>query len=80
MGYGFIQFKQKSSADFCLKNMQQTQLDGKSLELKRSDRVLKNRETGNRKIDKTVEQIGTKILVRNVPFQANRNEIMQLFQ
>lgn len=80
MGYGFIQFKHKSSADNCIKNMQQMQLDGKSLELKRSDRILKNEEKTSRKVNKTADQTGTKILVRNIPFQANKNEIMQLFQ
>lgn len=41
MGYGFVQYIHKKSADTALKNLQQSQLDGKSLELKRSDRASK---------------------------------------
>lgn len=41
MGYGFVQYIHKKSADAALKKLQQSQLDGKSLELKRSDRASK---------------------------------------
>lgn len=37
MGYGFVQYIHKESADAALKDLQQSTLDGKSLELKRSD-------------------------------------------
>lgn len=40
LGYGFIQFKQKSSAENALKTMQITMIDGNTVELKRSDRTL----------------------------------------
>lgn len=40
MGYGFVQFMFKASADKALKTLQLSQLDGKSLELKRSERTL----------------------------------------
>lgn len=40
LGYGFIQFKQKSSAENALKTMQTTMIDGNTVELKRSDRTL----------------------------------------
>lgn len=41
LGYGFIQFKKNSTAEYALKNMQFTTIDGNQVELKRSDRVLK---------------------------------------
>jgi RNA recognition motif-containing protein len=41
MGYGFVRFLYKSSADKALKTLQQSVLDGKSLELKRSERTLR---------------------------------------
>lgn len=41
MGYGFVRFIKKQDADKALKTLQQTILDGKSLELKRSERILK---------------------------------------
>lgn len=40
MGYGFIRFMLKASADKALKTLQQSVLDEKSLELKRSERTL----------------------------------------
>ena len=40
LGYGFIQFKKSSTAEYALKNMQFTTIDGNQVELKRSDRIL----------------------------------------
>lgn len=40
MGYGFVQFMYKSGIDKALKMLQQSELNGKSLELKRSERTL----------------------------------------
>lgn len=40
LGYGFIQFKQKSTLEKALKQMQTTEIDGNTVELKRSDRTL----------------------------------------
>lgn len=38
MGYGFVQFYTKLQANEALKILQNSNLDGKTLELKRSDR------------------------------------------
>jgi len=40
MGYGFIRYKRKADADHALKSLQMSVLDGKSLELKQSERTL----------------------------------------
>lgn len=40
MGYGFVQYMYKSGIDKALKTLQQSTLDGKSIELKRSERTL----------------------------------------
>jgi len=40
MGYGFVRYKRKHDADRALKTLQMSVLDGKSLELKRSERTL----------------------------------------
>ncbi|XP_055533590.1 probable RNA-binding protein 19 [Wyeomyia smithii] len=77
-GYGFIQFQLRRSADTALKIMPTLQLDGRKVELSRSDRTLHTDGAG-RKETKVKKQTGTKILVRNVPFQANAKEIRQLF-
>ncbi|XP_047110139.1 probable RNA-binding protein 19 [Schistocerca piceifrons] len=80
MGYGFIQFKHKESADKALKTLQHSVIDGHSIELKRSNRTLKNEVVTARKKTKIGKQTGTKILVRNVPFQATKKEIFDLFK
>lgn len=41
MGYGFVRFMLKKSADKALKSLQQSTLDGKTLELKRSEQTLR---------------------------------------
>lgn len=79
MGYGFVQFYLKKHADEALKTLQQSTLDGKSLELKRSERTTKTDPQTSRKTVKLTKQTGSKILVRNVPFQANKKEIYELF-
>jgi multiple RNA-binding domain-containing protein 1 len=40
MGYGFVRYKLKIDAERALKELQMRSLDGKSLELKRSERTL----------------------------------------
>lgn len=79
LGYGFVRFKTKYAADKALKSLQQTVLDGKSLELKRSQRTSVEEARVEKKSQKKTKQTGTKILVRNVPFQATKKEIQELF-
>ncbi|XP_052564586.1 probable RNA-binding protein 19 [Culex pipiens pallens] len=79
-GYGFVQFKLRKSADTALKNMQSVRIDGRQVELSRSDRTLNTDAAGGRKATKVKKQTGTKILVRNVPFQANVKELRDLFK
>lgn len=40
MGYGFVRYKWKADAERALKTLQMTVLQGKTLELKRSERTL----------------------------------------
>ncbi|SPP86732.1 probable RNA-binding protein 19 [Drosophila guanche] len=82
LGYGFIQFKKASVADHALKNLQLTHIDGNPVELKRSDRVLKNQneDASRRGQSAQKKQTGTKILVRNIPFQAQYREVREVFK
>ncbi|KAJ0176548.1 hypothetical protein K1T71_007727 [Dendrolimus kikuchii] len=80
MGYGFVQFYKNSHATEALKFLQSSTLDGKTLELKRSQRGNTNEVKTARKTSKDTGQEGTKILVRNVPFQANKNELSEIFR
>ncbi|EDV51227.1 probable RNA-binding protein 19 [Drosophila erecta] len=82
LGYGFIQFKKSSVAEHALKNLQLTHIDGNPVELKRSDRVLKTQdnEGSQRRLASQKKQTGTKILVRNIPFQAQYREVRDIFK
>lgn len=80
LGYGFIQFKRKSTCDHALSTMQFTTIEGNRVELKRSDRTLQSQQQTTRKTVPMGAQTGTKILVRNIPFQAKQSEIQEIFQ
>uniref|UniRef100_A0A182M370 RRM domain-containing protein n=1 Tax=Anopheles culicifacies TaxID=139723 RepID=A0A182M370_9DIPT len=80
-GYGFIQFKRRQAADYALKHLQSVELDGRTVELIRSDRTVRTAENGtDRKKSKAQKQTGSKILVRNIPFQASAKEVRDLFK
>lgn len=81
LGYGFIQFKMSSSAEKALRTMQFCEIDDKQVELQRSDRTLQPQgDTERKQQKKKNEKTSTKIMVRNIPFQANANEIRDLFK
>ncbi|XP_034949464.1 probable RNA-binding protein 19 [Chelonus insularis] len=80
MGYGFVRYKYKLDADRALKELQMSELDGKTLELKRSERTLGTDVATTRKISTSTVPAGTKILIKNIPFQANESEITELFK
>ena len=81
LGYGFIQFKMNSSAEKALKTMQFSEIDDKRIELKRSDRTLQAQAHEERKTTaKKNQKFSTKIMVKNVPFQAKPTEIRDIFK
>uniref|UniRef100_A0A182T1P9 RRM domain-containing protein n=1 Tax=Anopheles maculatus TaxID=74869 RepID=A0A182T1P9_9DIPT len=80
-GYGFIQFKRRREADYALKNLQSVVIDGRTVELARSDRTLQtDYNRTDRQKSKAQKQTGCKILVRNIPFQASAKEVRDLFK
>lgn len=82
LGYGFIQFKMASSAEKALKTMQFSEIDDKRIELKRSDRTIKTQVQVERKkaSGKNDKAKSSKIMVKNIPFQAKVSEIRDLFK
>ncbi|OQR74966.1 putative RNA-binding protein 19-like [Tropilaelaps mercedesae] len=78
MGYGFVQFSSASDAMAALKTLQHSKLDSHTLELKMSRREVQVAGVVPRKEQK-LGKASTKILVRNVPFQATRKELQELF-
>ncbi|KAJ1346838.1 hypothetical protein KIN20_001741 [Parelaphostrongylus tenuis] len=80
MGFGFIQFFTQDEAQRAIKEMQGELLDGHCLELKISHRELNDKDALKRKAVAATEQGEcTKLLVRNIPFQATIKEIESLF-
>lgn len=80
MGYGFVRYMYRSDCENALKTLQFSDLEGKSLELKRSSRTTESDvRTNASKKASTIEQNGTKIVIRNIPFQANKYELRDLF-
>ncbi|KAL1451948.1 hypothetical protein WDU94_006274 [Cyamophila willieti] len=83
MGYGFVQYYTQQSASRALKELQNSSLDEHQVELKRSNKNLDSETpTGQerRKVSNVAKQTGSKILVRNIPFQAKQEEIEELFK
>ncbi|KAI5697604.1 hypothetical protein M8J75_013004 [Diaphorina citri] len=81
MGYGFVQFYTQESLNQALKVLQNSSLDEHQIELKRSNRNLESEATTvKRKSSNVAKQTGSKILVRNIPFQAKQSEVEELFK
>ncbi|GFO19800.1 multiple RNA-binding domain-containing protein 1 [Plakobranchus ocellatus] len=78
MGYGFVQYMKQRDAKEALKHLQNSVLDEHNLELKMSNRTTPKAK-GRKKQGET-KQTSTKILVRNIPFEAKKREIEELFK
>mmetsp|Transcript_14545 Transcript_14545/g.31614 ORF Transcript_14545/g.31614 Transcript_14545/m.31614 type:complete len:897 (+) Transcript_14545:87-2777(+) len=75
MGFGFVEFPSEDEALKAMKGLQGKVVDGHALEIKLSTKSLSSAKVPA--IDKSSKN--TKIMVRNVPFEATRTEILQLF-
>ncbi|KAI9486704.1 MAG: hypothetical protein EXX96DRAFT_516924 [Benjaminiella poitrasii] len=73
MGFGFIEFNNKTNAEKALNAMQGYNLDGHTLELKFSNHKVETK-TKKAKAPET-----TKLVVRNVPFEATDKDLRELF-
>ena len=82
MGFGFVEFERPRNAQKAIKRLQHSELDGHTLELKLSHRESHSLEgEGDEgKRTKSLEQKSAKILVRNIPFEASKHEVKELFQ
>ncbi|XP_020663005.3 putative RNA-binding protein 19 [Pogona vitticeps] len=79
MGFGFVEYKKPEHAQKALKQLQGRTVDGHQLEVKISERAIKSPVTSARKKQTSKKQKTSKILVRNIPFQATVKEIRELF-
>lgn len=75
MGFGFLEFDSVDTAIHICRDLQGTVLDGHALILQLCH--VKNDEKVKEKVDK--DQSSTKLIVRNVAFEATEKELRQLF-
>lgn len=79
MGYGFVQYQTAEAAQKALRQLQHCSVEDHQLELKISERATRSTKMTHKKKQVVKKQKGSKILVRNVPFQATVKEIRELF-
>ncbi|XP_059921605.1 probable RNA-binding protein 19 [Gadus macrocephalus] len=79
MGYGFVQYQKSESAQKAMRLLQHCSVDDHQLDIKISERAIRADQVTHKKKQADKKQTGTKILVRNVPFQASVREIRELF-
>ncbi|XP_012519017.1 PREDICTED: probable RNA-binding protein 19 isoform X2 [Propithecus coquereli] len=79
MGFGFVEYRKPEHAEKALKQLQGVVVDNHTLEVRISERATKPALTSARKKQVARKQTTSKILVRNIPFQANSREIRELF-
>ncbi|KAI9634522.1 multiple RNA-binding domain-containing protein 1 [Dioszegia hungarica] len=81
MGYGFIGFKTKAGAQRGLRALEGFEVDGKVLEAKLAQRGAEEEKAEPKKggADLSAKTKSTKLLVKNVPFEASRSELRELF-
>ena len=76
MGYGFVGFKDVEGAKRALRSMQGHVLDGHSLSVRLAGRGVEEPAEGK---GKTGGKSSTKMIVKNVPFEASKKDIRELF-
>lgn len=80
MGFGFIEYETCGDATNAIKQLQHKILDGHQLELKLSHKkIAKSSEEQQSDMDSQKVQETSKLLVRNVPFEATRKELKEVF-
>jgi multiple RNA-binding domain-containing protein 1 len=73
MGFGFVEFGSKDAALAALEQLQGKMLAGHPLQLEPTEESSEMTSTASSK------KKSSKLMVRNVPFQANRKELLTLF-
>ena len=79
-GFGFVQFVSHQLAMKAIKELQHSTLDEHQIELKLSHRQNQSQSKVGREKTQLLEQKSAKIMVRNVPFEASRKEVTELFR
>jgi multiple RNA-binding domain-containing protein 1 len=77
MGFGFAEFRTREQANAALKSLDGFTLDGHRLQLKISNRVGSKDEDSSK--GKNKRNKSGKIIVKNLPFEATRKDVFELF-
>lgn len=77
MGFGFVEFATEKDAKLALSSMQGFTLDAHALELKLSSG--RSTTTDTNSTHNTMTKPGTKIIVKNLPFETSKSDIQRLF-
>jgi len=80
MGFGFLEFQRKEDAQAALSAMDGYKLDGHELLIRASHKAIDAAEE-RRKDDQAKKEAGrkTKIIIKNLPFEASRKDVRLLF-
>ena len=80
MGFGFLEFRNKSNAQAALAVMDGHKLDGHELLIRTSHKAIDAAEE-RRKEDQAKKMAGrkTKIIIKNLPFEASKKDVRSLF-
>jgi multiple RNA-binding domain-containing protein 1 len=77
MGYGFVEFGSEEDALNAMKSLQGKLIDGHAVSIQLSAKNLSSKV--NVSAESKSSSKNTKIMVRNVPFEATRSELLKLF-
>lgn len=78
MGFGFLEFRSVKQAQAALCSMDGYKLDGHELFIRASHKAVDAAEERRRE-DQAKKIVGTKIIIKNLPFEATKKDIHTLF-
>ncbi|KAF2017704.1 RNA-binding domain-containing protein [Aaosphaeria arxii CBS 175.79] len=78
MGFGFVEFSNPEAASVAIQTMDGYNLDGHRLQIRASHKGVDAAEE-RRKEDQAKKEAGTKILIKNLPFEASKKDVRALF-
>ncbi|KAF2661887.1 multiple RNA-binding domain-containing protein 1 [Lophiostoma macrostomum CBS 122681] len=78
MGFGFVEFNSTETASAALRAMDNHNLDGHKIQIKASHKGVDAAEE-RRKEDAAKKAAGTKIIIKNLPFEASKKDVRALF-
>lgn len=74
MGFGFVEFRTKENAELAISSFDNHVLNGHRMQLK-----LSHRKSGATKTDRSKSEKTNKIIIKNLPFEATRKDVLELF-